>query len=251
LPKNEDDIKMAFQGKIRLKASQRQDDVDYPDGIIHGDDFDEFSNRPIPRRINFRRGLRNIYYHKCNCKQTFLVLLFYILSGHILVSITFVKDRLFRKNIVRIFVLCAYFFLMIANGFMMIYFNLIMLIPYLINLGFYRFIYVCIKADNDFHFAFKQVSLKTCVFILYFFFGCFFDILCLEHKIHFFSKNFEQKVEILISIIFLFIYFPIQFIINQITIIIISIDRCRCRLIPILENMIFKAIDIRLGIVYD
>ena len=254
-PKNEGDINMAFQGKIRLRASQRQEDVDYPDRIIHVDDFDEISNRPIPRRINNRGGLRNIYYSISDCKKTFLVLLLYILFGHILVSITYVNNRFLRKKIAKIFVLCAYFLLMIANGFMMIYFNLIMLIPYLINLGFYRFIYVCKTADRDFHYAFKQVALKTCIFILYFFFGGFFDILFLDQQIHYNSKNFQDGVEILISIIFLFIYFPIQFIINQIIMIIITIDRCRyrciCRLIPSLENIIYEAIGIRFGLDHD
>ena len=248
-PKDENDIKLAFEGKIYLRDSQRQDDVVYPDRI-HIDNFDDFSNRPANRRINPRQRIENIYYSKSSFKVTILVLFIYIIFGHSLVSISHIKYRFTRNNFNRALILGVYLFIEIAHFFTIIYFNLIMLIPYLINLGFYRFIYLSNVTDHDFKYAFKQVSLKTILFILYFFFGGFFNILLTEFKCNKHTYFHQELAYILIAIIYIVIYFPIQFIINQFLMIIILILN-ECKLITNLNKILKESINKQFNIDED
>ena len=241
-PKNENDIKLAFEGKIHLRDSQRQDDVDYPDRI-RIDIIDDFSNRPVPahRRRNLRQGIQNIDYTKSSFTVTILVLFIYIIFGHAIVSLNYIPYRFVRNKIMNLGILGMYLFIEIAHFFTIIYLNLIMLIPYLINLDFYRFIYISQGNRRDFHYAFKQVSLKTILFILYFFFGGFFNILSIEFKCNNNTIYTQELAYFLIDIIYIVIYFPVQFFINQIVMLIILISD-KCNLIKNLNQILKKSI---------
>ena len=249
-PKDENEIKLAFEGKIYLRDSQRQEDVDYNDSL-HIDNFYDFTNRPVNRRrINPIQRIENIYYSKSSFKVTILVLFIYIIFGHVIVSISYLKSRFARNKIIRTLILGFYLFIEIAHFFTIIYYNLIMLIPYLINLGFYRFIYLSKVANHDFRYAFKQVSLKTILFILYFFFGGFFNILLTEFKCNKHTYFHQELAYILIAIIYLVIYFPIQFIINQFLMIIILILN-ECKLITNLNKILKESINKQFNIDED
>ena len=248
-PKNENDINLALQGKIVLSNSQRQEDVYYPD-MVHIDNFDDMSNRPIGRQRIIARRLENIYYSKLSIRTTILVLFIYIIFGHSIASFRLIKERFFRKSIIGIIILANYFLIEIAHFFTIIYLNLIMLIPYLINLGFFRFTYLCRKMNRDSEYAIIQILLKTILFTSYFFFGGFYNILALEFNINnnnFIPHKITALVYYLIAIIYSLIYFPLQFIINQIVMIIILIKE-KCNLIQNLNKILKKGIGLQFNI---
>ena len=105
----------------------------------------------------------------------------------------------------------AYLFLEVAYFFLIIYFNIIMLVPYLITIGFYRFIHYCTIFER--YTNLSKIFLKVLLLILNIFFGCFFHIFYFNFRI---SNKFGNTIFVFISIIFELIYFPLQFIINQI-----------------------------------
>ena len=248
-PKNENDINLALQGKIVLSNSQRQEDVYYND-MVQIDNFAVMSNRPIGRQRIIARRLENIYYSKLSIRTTILVLFIYIIFGHSIASFRLIKERFFRKSIIGIIILANYFLIEIAHFFTIIYLNLIMLIPYLINLGFFRFTYLCRKMNRDSEYAVIQISLKTILFTSYFFFGGFYNILALEFDIinnNFFVPNITTLVYYFIAIIYSLIYFPLQFIINQIVMIIILI-KGKCNLIQHLNKILKKGIGLQFNI---
>ena len=248
-PKNENDINLALQGKIVLSNSQRQEDVYYPD-MVQIDNFAVMSNRPIGRQRIIARRLENIYYLKLSIKTTILMLFIYIIFGHSIASFRLIKERFFRKSIIGIIILANYFLIEIAHFFTIIYLNLIMLIPYLINLGFFRFTYLCRKMNRDSEYAIIQILLKTILFTSYFFFGGFYNILALEFNINnnnFIPHKITALVYYLIAIIYSLIYFPLQFIINQIVMIIILIKE-KCNLIQNLNKILKKGIGLQFNI---
>ena len=252
MPKNENDIQLAFEGKVTLTASQRQNDVNYPDGMIHMDNFDIMSDRPanMERR---RYQLRNILYSKHSFKKTLFILFIYIIFGHIYVSIYFankLRSPVVSNKIMPILLLSGYFLYEISNFFFIIYTNIIMLIPYLINLGFFRFIDLCWSGGSAFEYAFKQISLKTIIFTIYFFIGGFFNILFLGKALNRYPKTIQKISQVLISIIYTIIYFPIQFIINQIIMILIIIFN-DWELIKIIDKLIRETTGFFSNIDYD
>ncbi len=204
-PNDEYDIKLAFEGKIDLRSSQIQEDLN----VI----FDEIRDRPI--HINRDRNMN--YFEVFSFTKTLLIFLMYILCGHSFYFLLSMENDFMRNNFI-IFLICtSYFFLEIANFFFWIYFNLIMLIPYLISEGFLRFIYSCCRIT---HFTKLTVILnKTILIFLTIFFEGFIFILKFEE--YFRSKI--SRINYLIAAIYLIIFFPLQFIINIILIIFILI----------------------------
>ena len=177
----------------------------------------------------------------------------YIIFGHIYVSIYF-EDELrlpvASRKIISILLLSGYFLYEISNFLFIIYTNIIMIIPYLINLGFFRFIDLCKSGGTVFEYAFKQISLKTIIFTIYFFIGGFFNILFLEKALNRYPKTIQKISQVLISIIYTIIYFPIQFIINQIIMILIIIFN-DCELIKIIDKLIRETTGFFSNIDYD
>ena len=205
-PKDEYDIKLAFEGKIELRESQRQfnlNEYENRNGI-------RYEYMPNDRRI---RGNENIQ-NNISCIGKFGLFAFYIFIFHIFFLLISMTDRFMRKGLVIYFVCVGYLLLEIANFFTMIYLNIIMLIPYLISQGFNNFIYFC-SIFYDYT-NLTEIFFKFLLLILDIFFGGFFCVLC-ARRIYFTSENkFVTAISILIAFIYLIIFFYIQFIINLI-----------------------------------
>ena len=244
-PKNENDIKLAFEGKVKLRESQRQEDVNYPNEMIdnfNNLEIDENSNRfaRVRRRRRIRRDhINNIYYQKHGFKTTCFVFLIYLLFGNIIASIFMAgENEIFtKKKIWRNIILLGYFLYEISNFFFIIYSNIIMLIPYLINLGFYRFIHICQSGGEDLRYALIQIINQIVFLTLFFFIGLFFNILNLERKICHHYNFFQRLATLLIGIIYTIIYFPIQIIPNLIVMTINTI-KYKGRIILDLNNVL-------------
>ena len=208
-PNDEYDIKLAFEGKIELRESQIQEDLAY--NII----FDEISDRPI--QIN-RNRIRNInYFEVFDFSKTLFIFLLYILCGHSFYFLLSMHNN-FMRNLFAIILVCtSYFFLEIANFFFWIYFNLIMLIPYIISEGFLRFIYLCTRIPDFTNL--NRIFNKMILIILTIFFEGFFFILKFEE----YFRDKVSHINYLIATIYCIIFFPLQFIINIFMIIFILI----------------------------
>ena len=202
-PKDEYDIKLAFEGKIELRESQRQFNLNEYENRIR------YEYMPNDRRIRGNENIQNIW-----CVGKFGLFTFYIFFFHIFFLLLSMTERFMRNCLVIYFVCMGYLLLEIANFFTMIYLNIIMLIPYLISQGFNNFIYFC-SIFYDYT-NLTEIFFKFLLLILNIFFGGFFCVLY-ARRIYFTSENkFVTAISILIAFIYLIIFFYIQFIINLI-----------------------------------
>ena len=96
-----------------------------------------------------------------------------------------------------------------------------MLVPYIITLGFYRFIHYCTKFDSFTNLT--KLFFIVLLLILNIFFGSFFYILFFRYKFELRDNIFEKTIFVFISIIFVIIFFPLQLFINQIFILLFLI----------------------------
>ena len=212
-PNDEYEIKLAFEGKIQLRESQRQEEFDFDDNFIEIPDIHYNDHRNRERNIIRRYG----------CLKTFFIFFLYLIIGHAFYSLISMPNSYMRNAIVIILVCISYLFLEIVNFFSLFYFNLIMLFPYLINQGFFAFIHYCHEVDR--YTILINIFYHVLLLILNIFFGSFFYMLCIKNKIiNYTRESYIQKaIFIFITIIFLIIFFPLQFIINQIFLLILII----------------------------
>ena len=220
----ENEIKLAFEGKIELRESQRQDF--YDDFIDLRIIIENHLHHPYPRHHyhnhhnNHRRRIRILnfdhheYIGRYNCIMTSFIFFLYLIIGHVFYSLISMPDEFMRNPIVIIIVCTSYFFLEVAYFFSMIYFNIIMLVPYIITLGFYRFIHYCTKFDR--YTNLTKIFFIVLLLILNIFFGSFFYILFFRHKFELRNNKYEKTIFFFITIIFVIIFFPLQLFINQI-----------------------------------
>ena len=127
-----------------------------------------------------------------------------------------------RYDIISIIIMATYFLFEIVYFFLILFINLIMLIPYLISQGFLRFIYLCTRFErNDFYL--KKIFYKALIILIFVLAGGFFYILSILKDLGRVNNNLKKIMEpiyFLFSIIlFLVFYFPFIFLINLFTII--------------------------------
>ena len=200
-PNDENEISLAFDGKIKLSSSQRQEDF-----------YDNFEVNQNRNENYLRNYNHNDYIRRYNCRTTIFILFSYIMIGHGLYLLFNIHDAFMRNKFIKITVYIAYFFLEVANFFPMIYFNLIMLIPYLINQRFYRFIY--------YYTQFREKTEVKIIFNKFYqisshlFFGSFFFTLVPQKYLRYDKNRYENFVSYFISFIFPIIYFPLQLLVN-------------------------------------
>ena len=231
-PNDENEIQLAFEGKIELRESQRQEDYLYDNSLNE-------NHLPRLRRHMRHRIFRynfNEYYRRYSLLTSFFILLLYIVIGHGFYSLISMGNDFMRNKLVILLVCTSYFFLEVANFFPMIYFNLIMLIPYLITQGFFRFIHFCHKLGQNTQLS--KIFFTVLFIILNIFFGGFFHMLFIGDKCYIDSK-FIKPIFILISLIFEIIYFPFQLITNQLVILKLLIFDFR-NFLDVMDNYVEK-----------
>ena len=230
-PKDEYDIKLAFEGKIELRDSQRQEDI--------YDDFQNNQNFYVPPANHLIRN----EFERFSCKKTFLIFLFYLIFGHAFFSLIKINNHFMRKTFTIIITLLTYFLFDIANFLLIIYINIIMLIPYLISQGFYSFIYQCYRIRSNIYLA--HIFYKTVIQFLFFFFGGLFYTLYFLKRIK--RRFYEDSIRIVkaiyyfISIFLFLIYFFLFFFLANIITIIIVLCNCNTFIID-LNNIILNSI---------
>ena len=218
-PKNEKDIQLAFDGKIELNESQRQQDIE--DNLPHVEQrrdidniqYDDFDfNRWRIR--NFRLIRRNRSCFKCfRIFNRIILLLIYILFGQLFIqtnySIMKLEPKLtWSKKIFSILVSLTYLFIILNAFFIQIFINIIILIPYLLIKGFSYFIkdfkaFLIMNSFDENDSVFYDIS--SFIFI------CILFIFRINIFLYFHRKNknskFISSCHYFITIIHMFIYF--------------------------------------------
>jgi hypothetical protein len=207
-PNNENDIKLAFEGKVVLRESQRQEDLN---------DFDNWEPEhdlpPIDRQIRHRNVERNNSFGK-----SLLVFCIYLISGHLFFSFAKIPNSFDKSEFTGFFIFLCFIFSVTAYFFFIFYINIIMLIFYLKSEGFHSFIAQCLNIYH--HPNIEGIYFKT-IFLLYnIFFGGFFHILYLvrcwfeDIRINAFYSFMKRLIYIMISIIYTLQLFLFQLVIN-------------------------------------
>ena len=233
-PKDEHDIKLALEGKIKLRDSQIQDELDFTENEQNENNFDifrEFSFDNNPNNSNRSENNENYYRQNnssnnvSNLKKTIIcecccdydsrcynifensiVFIFYIFVGHI-----FISEKLYFKSWKNYFVSASILLFEFPFFILQVYINIIMIFPYFIKEGF-DFLNYYIDDLDKLH----EIILFAYYPLLILFLGTFLEavyIMC-----SFFRYN-SKKVKILSLIfgIFLsFIILPLHIIINPI-----------------------------------
>ena len=200
-PKNENDIKLAFEGKIILNLSQRQ--IDTLDEL----ELDRGRNR---NRNNILIQPRYYYLFKCGKFTRCFLLLIYILFGQDLIILNIMEEY---GNFPIVGIILFYLPYKIAFCFYQIYFNVINLIPYLVKEGFMNFTSLIYDAVI---FKRKYKNLKNYFFriiLLFFVSFCYSIFICLHfgaNKIKFLRTEFSLIMLVFIYVIFTIIFFSLS-----------------------------------------
>ena len=164
-PKNENDIKLAFEGKINLNQSQLQQDIEHNDPFYrlfyrgrrynyHEDTFDDFRwRRPFRPNRNFHIV---IYYHRIS-KLFPLDIIIYLLFGHMIIINGIISSNILRllrrigndkKYLIRLFSIFTYLFIFIPIFFIQFLLNIIMFIPFILHNKNFLFLRILLP-END------------------------------------------------------------------------------------------------------
>ena len=242
-PKDEKEIQLAFEGKIKLRNSQRQEDINNDiivDMFGTGRHLDHYPRRRIIMRFD-----HDFFILGFGCGKNSLIFFIYLIIGHPLYSLISLPDYYMRNNLTSILFCISYFLMDISLFFPIIYFNIIMLLPYLINQRFSVFIYYCYYAKinskrTQIYFGFLLLVLK--IFFGEFFYALkFFNYIIRRSPIHLINIKI---IFVFISIIFEIIYFPFQFILNQIHILVFIFSSHEYSFIREINNDFHDAIGI-------
>ena len=225
-PNDEYEIKLAFEGNIQLRESQRQEFSSHFSNssqssysinsnnirFIGGINNERVEN--VNRVNNIIEIQRELYYEKfSNCK-TLIIFIGYILFGHNLISIVISANYLKKINNLEYLCVSIFILFQINYFFIIIYFNVIMLIPYIVSIGFFRFIY------QFFYFQFHKITeiiRKLFLILSNACFGGFFILLFIGRYFNIYSKYSKKifdKIYIATSVILVLLFFPIQLILN-------------------------------------
>ena len=121
-PKNENDIKLAFEGKITLNESQRQHDIE-------NDNFHFRGHRDIRNHRHHRHHFYINRRKKCN---SFILLLIYIYAGNIINHLLLIKNSHEKGETI---LYLTYALISIIYYFLQVIINLIMLVHYIVTYG--------------------------------------------------------------------------------------------------------------------
>ena len=235
-PDDDNHIKLMFEGRINLSASQIQeyDDDDEIDDIeqieqqfarieiinreIHNHIINDINSENSGQRYNNRNVNREIYnVDFFNCDNRFKILCLYLLFGHM--YIPYKKTIQVNKlNIVMIFMI--FFIFEIPYFFFIIFINLLLLPFYLLNSGFYYFIQdFYILNERRFSRNITIIWEKIYYLILFIFFSGFVWASKYAKKINYINEYRNRLVfEITNTInfgfayIYIFIFYPFQLI---------------------------------------
>ena len=214
-PKNDNDIKLAFEGKIQLNNSERQLDFfnDNLYNIPHRNIDDIYNGNDYHRR----------YLENLSLITRILYFIMFLFCGQPLIFVFDLLDKYFYRvhfknqlqTIIGIFYLLTNFMLWISYFFLQMFFNLII----------HLFSYLYIGYFNDFNYSIPFILSFIYYCIISIFFGL---ILHVEHSIYynyFRISSITEKIihilYILTMIIFQIIYFFLQCFINIIILIIL------------------------------
>ena len=188
-PKNEHDIELAFEGKIKLRGSQAQDDFDFIENeqiennnnneFIREFSFDINSNNSNSNRsensANFYRQNNNSNNVDANKKlikcengifSKLLVIIFYIFFGHI-----FISEKIYFKTWKNYFVSGSIILFEFPYFILQVYINILMMLPYFIKEGIYFFFYEFNNGLDYFH----EITLSVYYSFLILFMGSFLE----------------------------------------------------------------------------
>ena len=257
-PKNEEEIQLAFQGKIQLRDDERMDF-----SIIDDFSFEIPENEFYDRRIDFYNEDRIFLYNKC---EKFAILIIFLLFGLMILVICesgqYLSNVRLNGNTKMSFFTIIYFFVVVLFGFSV--FSLQILI------NFYLFFLTIIFHSldtffNDFSFNLRKINNPNIFinyhsiishkvynflsFIISIFFGCSFWIIRLiKRKLDIWFILNERKSQIVLNYFFLlnFIlinisFFSISFLLNFIGILVHIVEGKLPRLrVYILDTIIFQ-----------
>ena len=236
-PKNENDIKLAFEGKINLNQSQQQHDLEENYNRtrriirMEREEFDEFHPRRRPfRPLQSQRGIRSkiLFYIFRLIKMIKIIIIFiiYFLFGNLLILISFFKNLfMYNTNIRKLstyFCVSSIILILFPIIFIQIIINFILFIPYIIILGFKDFFddfFDIILLKNDYN-KFEDL-MEGFLCIIYSLFGAeIFLTIYNYYKIrNGFGKKFYISTYYFIAFLHIIIYFPKYIIFDSIGII--------------------------------
>ena len=250
-PKDQHDIELAFEGKIKLRGSQIQDELDFSENDENENNnnfnnFREFSFENNPNNSDRSENSRNFYRennisnnidknkkcikcesdsHCCKILEKTIMFIFYLFCGHIYIS-----EKLYFQAWKNYFVSASILLFEFPFFFLQVYINILMIFPYFIKEGFDFFI-VFIE-ENEF----KEIILFAYYSLLILFLGSFLE--AVYFMCYFF--RYSSKKVIILSIIFgiflSFIILPLHIIINPILLMYIFIKN-HCDYYDILSEM--------------
>ena len=234
-PKDENDIKLAFEGKIQLRESEIQEDFSYYDEMeedenSHNTNISQNENnihvniennvgnselRNIPNNNNNNRNIEHDTLEEImNFKKSkkILMLFIYIFFGHI-----FISGNIYLQNWKHKIILLSIFLIEIPYFFIQIIINILMLFIYIFKESFnsfiYQFYYNVRFNKNKFH-RFHKITNSIYYLIIVLFMGTFLFATDLFIKC-FNNKGKRKKIIFFILGYFLtFIISPLHIIIN-------------------------------------
>jgi len=232
-PKNEEDIKLAFEGKIILNESQRQNDLENEvDNNFNQRRIRNIRNRRIGRGFHNEYERHHIEHHIdifrikkycCNIVKMFLLFFIYLFFGHFILLINPFGECIynnihnkseFYRNILRLLIIPFYFLIIVLYLIPQIVMNLFMILPYIIMDKFFSFI-------KDFDIIFFDEIIYTFFYIFIYFFEAELFL-----KLYYFfaqKKNHLKRKIFLISFCFIGFFHIISYIPYYIIIGIINI----------------------------
>ena len=228
-PENENEIKLALEGKIPIEDIQRNNrhhDLEELRYIMER--INEVRNRHINGHRNFsdrdsesesgremrirRRNNEEIEIEKYDCLHSILIFLKYLFFGNLICSIHFFNlDFEIKPKFLILFIYFIYFLMGISLFFVNCYINIIMLLPYLINEGFYRFIFEFNRFKNERASRnIRFIIFKTIICLFYIFFGGFIYNLIIMRELKRERDTLLKIIRIFCSFFLCLAYYPVQ-----------------------------------------
>ena len=224
-PKNENDIKLAFEGKINLNQSQLQQDLEINDRERRREEIrrerEAFDNFVVPNRIQLRRGVRrhkfcSIFYLKKMIKKIILFIILsilYLLFGYFFILIHSIgkeaQSNFFEKLNIYCFI-SSIILILIPIFFIQIIINLILFILYFTKIGFINFFenFLDIVLLKDYNNEFDDI-INDFISMIFILFGVdiflkFFHYIKIKEKIR---KKVFITVYYFIGLLHIIIYF--------------------------------------------
>ena len=214
-PKNEEDVKLAFEGKIQLNKSQLQEDIINDDYIVRRRHF---------RGIVGRRERFNRIYYNSTSKFFLFDYIIYLLFGHMFIingilTRKILKDTDFNNTIcIKYFSIFTYILIFIPYFFIQFLLNLITFIPFIRKHKNFLFLKILFRHDRiDFYIFFKNLdNIIRILNIIYHFIFTYFRYEYYFEDVLFEIPNriFHRTVYFFIGFFHIIVYFHIIIIYN-------------------------------------